>query len=97
MPGLPGPAFLAESDLPLSPGGMVVADTKYDLTQNPIGFLTRAAHQWSSVAPHLHWHVIARFQADAHFPAPIWANAQREAQLALPVDWAQQVQAILLR
>ena len=44
-----------------------------------------------------HWHVIARFQADAHFPAPIWANAQREAQLALPVDWVQQVQAILLR
>ena len=50
-----------------------------------------------NVVPHLHWHVIARFQADARFPAPIWANAQREAQLALPVDWVQQVQAILLR
>lgn len=50
-----------------------------------------------NVVPHLHWHVIARFQADAHFPAPIWAHAQREAQLALPVDWVQQVQAILLR
>ncbi|PTR23516.1 arabinofuranan 3-O-arabinosyltransferase [Rhodococcus sp. OK519] len=31
--------------------GLVVADTKYDLTENPIGFLTRAAHQWSSLAP----------------------------------------------
>ena len=50
-----------------------------------------------NVVPHLHWHVIARFQEDAHFPAPIWANAQREAQLVLPVDWVQQVQAILLR
>ena len=50
-----------------------------------------------NVVPHLHWHVIARFQEDAHFPAPIWANAQREARFALPVDWVQQVQAILLR
>ncbi|MFF0817948.1 alpha-(1-_3)-arabinofuranosyltransferase family protein [Rhodococcus sp. NPDC003318] len=31
--------------------GMLVADTKYDLTQNPLGFLERASHQWSSLAP----------------------------------------------
>jgi diadenosine tetraphosphate (Ap4A) HIT family hydrolase len=28
--------------------------------------------------PHLHWHVIARFAGDAHFPQPIWAARQRE-------------------
>jgi diadenosine tetraphosphate (Ap4A) HIT family hydrolase len=28
--------------------------------------------------PHLHWHVIARFAADAHFPNPIWSQRQRE-------------------
>jgi diadenosine tetraphosphate (Ap4A) HIT family hydrolase len=32
-----------------------------------------------NVVPHLHWHVIARFSDDSHFPAPIWAAARREA------------------
>jgi len=27
--------------------------------------------------PHLHWHVIARFAWDSHFPAPVWAAALR--------------------
>lgn len=27
---------------------------------------------------HLHWHVIARYQDDSHFPAPVWAPAVRE-------------------
>ncbi len=28
--------------------------------------------------PHLHWHVIARFADDAHFPDPIWATRRRD-------------------
>ena len=31
-----------------------------------------------NVVPHLHWHVIARFDGDSHFPAPIWAEAKRQ-------------------
>ena len=31
-----------------------------------------------NVVPHLHWHVIARFEQDSHFPQPIWGAAQRE-------------------
>ena len=27
---------------------------------------------------HLHWHVIARFDWDSHFPGPVWAAAVRE-------------------
>lgn len=30
-----------------------------------------------NVVAHLHWHVIARFDWDTHFPAPVWAEALR--------------------
>lgn len=45
-----------------------------------------------NVVPHLHWHVIARFDWDSHFPAPVWAAPQRAvlppalARLACPLD-----------
>lgn len=32
-----------------------------------------------NMVAHLHWHVIARFDWDSHFPAPVWASAQRPA------------------
>ena len=35
-----------------------------------------------NMVPHLHWHVIARFDWDSHFPAPVWAAAQRPSPLA---------------
>lgn len=43
-----------------------------------------------NLVPHLHWHVIARFTDDAHWPQPVWAPAQRPggdaaARLALPL------------
>ena len=31
-----------------------------------------------NVVPHLHWHVIARFDWDSHFPNPIWGARMRE-------------------
>jgi diadenosine tetraphosphate (Ap4A) HIT family hydrolase len=30
--------------------------------------------------PHIHWHIIPRYQDDPHFPAPIWAKAERHRQ-----------------
>lgn len=48
-----------------------------------------------NVVPHLHWHVIARFENDANFPAPVWAAAQREAEMVLPDNWPEQVRGLL--
>jgi len=32
-----------------------------------------------NMVPHVHWHVIPRFEDDRHFPGPIWAQPQRTA------------------
>jgi diadenosine tetraphosphate (Ap4A) HIT family hydrolase len=29
---------------------------------------------FGNVVPHLHWHIIARWRDDAHFPQPVWAE-----------------------
>jgi diadenosine tetraphosphate (Ap4A) HIT family hydrolase len=36
-----------------------------------------------NVVPHLHWHVIPRYADDAHFPAPVWAQATRVTDKAV--------------
>ena len=35
-----------------------------------------------NLVPHLHWHVVARFAWDSHFPQPIWGASQRESPAA---------------
>ena len=44
-----------------------------------------------NVVPHLHWHVIARYDWDARWPAPVWAPKQREVndaekRLSMPLE-----------
>ncbi len=34
--------------------------------------------------PHVHWHIMARFETDSYFPEPMWGEKQREAKLSLP-------------
>jgi diadenosine tetraphosphate (Ap4A) HIT family hydrolase len=61
-----------------------------------------------NVVPHLHWHVIARFEWDSHFPAPVWAPAQRQApagelervtaaRAVLQADMQRQLAALVAR
>jgi diadenosine tetraphosphate (Ap4A) HIT family hydrolase len=33
-----------------------------------------------NMVPHLHWHVIARFDWDSHFPQPVWGERQRQVE-----------------
>jgi diadenosine tetraphosphate (Ap4A) HIT family hydrolase len=55
-----------------------------------------------NMVPHLHWHVIARFDWDSHFPGSVWAapqraaDANRLAQLALQCEQVNRVLAAKL-
>ncbi|RYF06904.1 MAG: HIT family protein [Comamonadaceae bacterium] len=46
-----------------------------------------------NMVPHLHWHVIARFAWDSHFPAPVWAAGQRPRAAAQEADIAARLPA----
>jgi diadenosine tetraphosphate (Ap4A) HIT family hydrolase len=53
---------------------------------------------FGNVVPHLHWHVMARFDWDTHFPEPYWGKPQRpahEAKLQDLTDRMPEVDAAL--
>ena len=39
---------------------------------------------FGNLLPHVHWHVMARFENDSYFPEPMWGQKQRESDLDLP-------------
>lgn len=47
-----------------------------------------------NVVPHLHWHVVARFDWDSHFPQPLWAAPVREADPARLAELARALPAL---
>jgi len=38
---------------------------------------------FGNYVPHVHWHIMARFEEDAYFPEPMWGNKQREGTYVL--------------
>jgi diadenosine tetraphosphate (Ap4A) HIT family hydrolase len=50
---------------------------------------------FGNVVPHVHWHVIPRWQDDRHFPEPVWGSVRREGGGARPaVSNAELAQAL---
>lgn len=49
-----------------------------------------------NMTPHLHWHVIPRFETDPHFPQPVWGQKQREFRREVAPDMGAQLAALLL-
>lgn len=39
---------------------------------------------FGNMTPHLHWHVIPRWEDDRHFPEPIWGTVRRETLAVRP-------------
>jgi diadenosine tetraphosphate (Ap4A) HIT family hydrolase len=40
---------------------------------------------FGNMVPHVHWHIIPRWQDDRHFPEPIWGSVRREGLAPRPV------------
>ncbi|CAA6811089.1 MAG: Diadenosine tetraphosphate (Ap4A) hydrolase and other HIT family hydrolases [uncultured Sulfurovum sp.] len=38
---------------------------------------------FGNYVPHVHWHIMARFEEDAFFPEPMWGKKQRESTYVL--------------
>lgn len=45
--------------------------------------------QFGNMVPHLHWHIIARYRDDAHFPESIWGQLQRKVSPKRLTAWQQ--------
>ena len=39
---------------------------------------------FGNYVPHVHFHIMARFETDSYFPEPMWGKKQREGKLDLP-------------
>ncbi|ALS60492.1 MULTISPECIES: HIT family protein [Pandoraea] len=47
-----------------------------------------------NMVPHVHWHVIPRYQDDIHFPGSVWSAPQREVAPAVLAERAAWLPAL---
>lgn len=38
---------------------------------------------FGNYVPHVHWHIMARFEEDSYFPEPMWGTKQRQGSYQL--------------
>lgn len=50
-----------------------------------------------NVVPHLHWHVIPRFEDDPHFPNPVWGARLRDTPHGASANLQEQLTVTLRR
>ena len=46
-----------------------------------------------NMVPHMHWHLVPRFDSDPLWPRPIWSEPHAEVHLA-PAGYAERIEAI---
>lgn len=50
-----------------------------------------------NLVPHVHWHVIPRFESDPHFPHAVWGTRQRTGRPHTAADVAASLRVALLK
>ena len=50
--------------------------------------------QFGNMVPHLHWHVIARWQDDSHFPECPWGPVQRDVPADVQAERRRMTEAL---
>ena len=48
---------------------------------------------FGNYVPHVHWHIMARFEEDSYFPEPMWGEKRREGSYVLE-DFEQFIEGL---
>jgi diadenosine tetraphosphate (Ap4A) HIT family hydrolase len=52
---------------------------------------------FGNMVPHVHWHIIPRWQDDRHFPEPVWGGVHREGTAQRPTVSNEELAQALAR